>query len=414
MRRRWWAAGLLGGAAVGSWWLLPALTGVEAAGVEMAQVTRGEFVERLVVRGEVQAQRSVLLTAPSDAGDLRIVELAANGAAVKAGDVVIGFDRSSLTTKLQEKSSALREAEAEIAKAYAEGRITLEEYTTARLTAEYDVERARLDVRAGELSSRYDERKAQLSLSDAQQKLVESETTVDTGQQVTKATVRGLAGKQERAEAEVARTSRGVAALSVRAPSDGVLVVLDNWRASQMGQGARPFQVGDSAWPGAQVAELPDLSSARMVTTVDEVDRSRLAAGQQASLTIDAIAGKELAGRIDRISTLAKMDMSTWPPKRGFEVVVGFDDVDERLRPGMSANARVVLARVPDQILVPARAVFVRDGQTVAYVRNGRQFERRVLAVAHRSEDVVAVSSGVAPGEQVALVEPAPDLVETR
>src|SRR5690606_13935697 len=191
-------------------------------------------------------------------------------------------------SKLQDKSSALREAEAEIARAYAEGRISLEEYTTARLTAQYDVERARLDVRAGELSSRYDERKAQLSLSDAQQRLVESSTTVDTGREVTAATVRGLEGKQERAAAEVERTRRGVTALTVRAPGDGVFVVLDNWRASQMGMGARPFQVGASAWPGAQIAELPDLSTARMVTTVDEVDRSRLAVGQQASLTIDA------------------------------------------------------------------------------------------------------------------------------
>jgi HlyD family secretion protein len=413
MTRRVWVGIAVTGAALAGWWVLGRMTAVEAA-IETAEVTRGEFVERLLVRGEVQAQRSVLLTAPSDAGELRIVELAANGTPVKAGDVVIGFDPTSLTTRLQEKSSALREAEAEIARAFAEGRITLEEYTTALLTAQYDVERARLDVRAGELSSRYDERKAQLSLSDAQQRLVESSTTVDTGREVTAATVRGLEGKQERAAAEVERTRRGVTALTVRAPSDGVFVVLDNWRASQMGMGARPFQVGDSAWPGAQIAELPDLSTARMVTTVDEVDRSRLAVGQQASLTIDAIAGRPLDGRIERISTLAKMDMSTWPPKRGFEVVVALDEVDERLRPGMSANARVVLARLPDQVLVPARAVFVRDGATVAFVRRGGTFERRPVAVAHRSDEMVAIQAGLVPGEQVALVEPAAEMVVTR
>jgi len=400
-------------ALAGGWWWLTARAEADA-GLETAAVTRGEFVERLIVRGEVQARRSVLLTAPSDAGELRIVELAANGATVRAGDPVIGFDRTTLTTRLQEKSSAVREAEAEIARAFAEGRITLEEYTTARLTAEYDVERARLDVRAGELSSRYDERKAELSLSDAQQKLVESETTVTTGEEVTAATVRGLEGKQDRAKAELARTTRGVAALTVHAPSDGVLVVLDNWRASQMGQGARPFQVGDSAWPGAQIAELPDLSSARMVATVDEVDRSRLALGQVADLSIDAVAGRSLGGRIESISTLARLDTSTWPPRRGFEVVVALDEVDPKLRPGMSATARIELARVPDQVLVPTRAVFVRDGATVAYARRGRSFERRVLTVAHRSDDHVAVTGGVAPGDEVALAEPPADAVVTR
>src|SRR5690606_40207001 len=131
-------------------------------------------------------------------------------------------------------------------------------------------------------------------------------------------------------------------------------------------------------------------------------------------LAIDAIAGRPLDGRIERISTLAKMDMSTWPPKRGFEVVVALDEVDERLRPGMSANARVVLARVPDQVLVPARAVFVRDGTTVAFVRRGRTFERRPLTVAHRSDEVVAVQDGLAPGDEVALVEPAAEQVVSR
>ncbi len=413
MRRRWWAALGLTVLIGAGWWMLSQMTAVEAS-VETAKVEDGEFVDRMVVRGEVQARRSVMLSAPSDAGDLRILAMAPNGSSVKAGDVVIAFDRTTLVTKLQEKSSALREAEAEIARAYAEGRISLEEFTTARLTAEYDVERARLDVRAGELSSRFDEQKARLSLSDAEQKFVESDTTIDTGRQVTQATVRGLEGKQDRARAEVARTSRGVQALEVRAPSDGVLVVLDNWRAGQMGQGVRPFQVGDSAWAGAQIAELPDLSDARMTAMVDEVDRSRLVVGQPATLTIDALAGKELRGRIERIATLAKMDASTWPPKRGFEIVLALDDADPRLRPGMSANARVELARVPNQRLVPARAVFVRDGATVAYVRSGRGFERRVLTVVHRSDEMVAVSDGVRAGEDVAVVEPSPDLVVTR
>ena len=326
----------------------------------------------------------------------------------------IAFDRTTLTTKLQEKSSALREAEAEIARAYAEGRISLEQYTTARLTAEYDVERARLDVKAGELSSRFDEQKARLSLSDAEQKYVESDTTVSTGREVTQATVRGLEGKQARAQAEVVRTTRGVSALDVRAPADGVMVVLDNWRAGQMGQGARPFQVGDSAWPGAQIAELPDLSGARMVATVDEVDRSRLSVGQRASLTIDALGGKEVAGRIERIGTLAKMDMSTWPPKRGFEVVIALDDADTQ---PASGHERQCPHRARERAGSATRA---RPRRLRARGRHGRlrpgrpPFERRVLTVAHRSDETVAVTDGLTVGDEVAVVEPAADAVVTR
>jgi HlyD family secretion protein len=409
-RRRWSALFTLIVVAAVVWWAAGGTSGV-APDIETGSVTRGEFVDRLVIRGEVKARRSIMLTAPSDAGDLRIIEMVANGTAVSKGDVVVAFDGSTLSNRLQEKYSALRESEAEIARAFAEGRISLEEYTTARLTAEYDVERARLDVRAGELSSRFDEERAKLSLSDAEQKVVETDVSISSGRAVTDATVRGLQGKQDRAEAEVARTKRGVDALAIRAPADGVMVVMDNWRAGQMGQGSRPFQVGDSAWPGSSIAELPDLSTAEMTATVDEVDRSRLAVGQVATFAIEAVSGRELTGRIERISTLAKTDTSTWPPKRGFEVALDFDETDPRLRPGMSATARVVVARVPDQLLVPARAVFVRDGRPVAYVQRGRGFDQRSLVIAHRGEDAVAVAEGLLESDVVALVEPAQESI---
>ena len=56
-----------------------------AAGLdaETVEVTRGTFNDRATIRGEIKALRSQSLTAPSDAGDLRILELAANGSKVK-------------------------------------------------------------------------------------------------------------------------------------------------------------------------------------------------------------------------------------------------------------------------------------------------------------------------------------------
>lgn len=397
---------LIAAALVGGWWAVGRSASADAPS-ETAEVTRGTFLDRATVRGEIKALRSLLLTAPSDAGELRILEIVRNGAAVKKGDVVIAFDATSLSTKLQEKQSELRASDAEIAKAAAEGRLSLEEVTTGRVTAEYDVERSRLDVKAGELSSRFDEQKARLTLSDKEQKLRETDTSLDSGRQVTAATVRGLEGKRERAVAEVGRTSKGLAALVLRAPIDGVMVVLDNWRASSFGEGGRPFQVGDNAWPGAQIAELPDLATARMTANVDEVDRSRLAVGKAATIRIDALSDVELPAKIFSISTLAKTDMSTWPPKRGFEVVLELTRVEPRLRPGMSAVARVAVASYDAQVLVPSRALHQRDGQTVVYVVTRRgDLEPRPVKVAHRNDDTTAISEGLQPGDRVSLVPP--------
>ncbi len=404
-RRSALAACVLLALGLGGWQVLGG--GAAALDVESVEVTRGTFQDRATIRGEIKALRSLSLAAPSDAGDLRILEMAANGANVRKGDIVIAFDATALKQRLDEKHSDLRASEAEIAKADAEGRLRLEEFTTGRVTAEFDVERAKLDVKAGQLQSRFDEQKARLSLSDREQKLRETDTVLTSGRQVTAATVGGLEGKLERAQAEVGRTSRGLEALVIRAPTDGVMVVLENWRAGQFGQGARPFQVGDAAWAGAQIAELPDLASARMSALVDEVDRSRLSLGQDATVRVDALSDTELPARLVAIGTIAKLDMSTgWPPKRGFEVVLELTRTEPRLRPGMSAVARVSVGRHDNQVLVPSRALFVHGGRPLAYVIGPRGIEPRYVSVAYRNDEVTAVASGLAAGERVAVSAP--------
>lgn len=381
--------------------------GAAAVDVDTVEVTRGTFFDRATIRGEIRALRSQALTAPSDAGDLRILELAPNGSRVRKGDVVIAFDATALKQRFDEKRSDLRASQAEIAKADAEGRLKLEAFTTGRVTAEFDVERAKLDVTAGTLQSRFDEQKARLSLEDKQQKLVETDTVLRSGRNATAATVGSLEGKVERAQAEVGRTSRGLQALVIRAPTDGVMVVLENWRAGQFGQGTRPFQVGDAAWAGAQIAELPDLASARMTAVVDEVDRSRLSLGQQATVRVDALSDTELSARLVAIGTIAKLDMSTgWPPKRGFEVMLELTRADARLRPGMSAVARVAVGRHDNQVLVPSRGLFSHGGRPVAYVVSGRGIEPRYVSVSYRTDDVTAVASGLNPGDRVAVTAP--------
>jgi HlyD family secretion protein len=391
--------------AIGGWQVLRG--GATTLETETVEVTRGTFLDRATIRGEIKAMRAQLLTAPSDAGELRILEMAPNGANVRKGDVVIAFDTTALKQRLDEKQSDLRASHAEISKADAEGRLKLEEFTTGRVTAEFDVERAKLDVKAGELQSRFDEQKARLGLSDKEQKLQETDTVLDSGRKATAATVGGLEGKLERAQAEVGRTSRGLQALVIRAPTDGVMVVLENWRAGQFGQGNRPFQVGDAAWAGAQIAELPDLASARMTAVVDEVDRSRLVLGQDATVRVDALSDTELTARLVSIGTIAKMDFSAgWPPKRGFELVLDLTRTEARLRPGMSAVARIGVGRHDNQVLVPSRGLFSHGGRPVAYVVTSRGIEPRYVSVSHRNDDITAIASGLSPGERVAVTAP--------
>ena len=136
-----------------------------------AEVTRGEFVDALELRGEIRPLRSVVLSSPMQSGELQILKLATNGSKVKAGDVVVQFDGTTLQRTIQEKQSELKQANAEIEQANAQARITNEQNATALMKAKYDIERAKLDINKGETVSRIENEQAKLALGDAEQRL---------------------------------------------------------------------------------------------------------------------------------------------------------------------------------------------------------------------------------------------------
>ena len=171
-RRRWvvLVAGLLVLAGIGTVTLrMPKA----APKINTAEVKRGEFVENVQVRGELKALRSIVLTAPSGAGDIQIIRLVKNGTQVKKGDIVVQFDTSTLQRTLDQKMSELKTAEGEIERIRAQARLKDEENKTQFTKNTYDVERAKLEVSKQEILAEIEGEKAKIALSDAGHKLQE-------------------------------------------------------------------------------------------------------------------------------------------------------------------------------------------------------------------------------------------------
>src|SRR5262252_4462611 len=105
-------------------------------------VTHGEFVDYIQIRGDIRPAKSIVLAAPlQSGGDLQIVKLVKNGAAVKKGDILVEFDATQLTQRLAERQSDLKSAEGEIQQTQEQAKITAEEQATELMKARYDVER---------------------------------------------------------------------------------------------------------------------------------------------------------------------------------------------------------------------------------------------------------------------------------
>jgi HlyD family secretion protein len=376
------------------------------------EVRKGEFVDALEIRGDIKPLRSVVMAAPMQAGELQIVKLAKSGSQVKAGDVVVEFDGSNLRRTMQEKESELKQADAEIEQATAQSRITNEQNATELMRAQYNIQRAKLEVQKGDTVSRIENEKAKLALADAEQKLKELDAKIKSDEASIEADLSNRRRKREKALFDFRRAERGLQNLQLKAPVDGMVNVMPNYRAGgPFGGGEVEFREGDRAWAGASVVELPDLSSIHLQARLDETDRGRLTIGEEAIIRIEAIPGREFKAKIQRISVLARADFSSWPPTRMFDLGMVLIDVDPQIRVGMGAVARIPTDRVPNVTLVPSESIFQRDGFPIVYRLDGTMFDERRVEVTRRGRELAIIKSGVEPGDQVATRRPGIDLV---
>ncbi len=375
--------------------------------VPTSEVKAGEFVDYVRLRGEIKALKSVTVTAPFSAGDLQIIKLARNGSLVKKGEPVVQFDTTKLQHDLEQFRSVLKSAEAEIEQTRAQARMKEEQDQTDLMKARYDLEAAKLDASKAEIVSRIEGEEAKLKVADGEQKLRETEGKLKSDRSGAAAQIEAKKHKRDKALFDVRQAERNLAVMTLKAPIDGMVTLLPNWRASGPFGGRVEFKEGDRAWPGAAIADLPDLSTLRAEARVDETDRARLKVGQITTVRVDALPDQEFAGRVARISTLATTDFSaSWPFPRNFDLEVELDRADARLRPGMTASPRVVVDRLPNSIVIPTQAAFQKFGQSVAFVLHGSKFETQPIEVGRRSEGQLLITGGLKPGEFVALRDP--------
>jgi HlyD family secretion protein len=408
LRRQWkWIAAVV---AIGGAWTVVRAVSSSGPALTTAEVKRGDYVDVVEVRGDIRPVRSIVVTAPQDAGELTIVSLAKNGTDVKKGDVVAQFDAITLRRTIQERQSELRGAEAELKQSEAQARIVDEQQSTNVMRAGYDVQRGQLGTLGTDLMSQVDSERARLALLDARQRHSESEFAATAARAGSQADIRAKQRRIDKVKADLTRATNSLAALQMIAPADGTVNILPNYRTSSPMAQAQEYRAGDRTPPMSQILELPDLTSVFLTARIDETDRGQLKNGLEATVRADAIPDKEYVATVNDVSLLARVDFNSgWPPAKMFDLKLSFKELDPRLRPGMSAVARIPVGRVPNVLLVPAGAVFTVDGRPVVYVERRGEYIKTDVQVIRRGRDQVALANGLEPGVRVALTQPGAD-----
>ncbi len=365
------------------------------------QVERRRFEHRVTAEGTLKAATTTPINVPSEVRQMvRLAWLAAEGVMVKEGDLIARFDPAQMEERLEKGQSDLRSADLEVDKSKVEGRIQIKDLETKLQSADLELDHAKTFQKTDdELFSLHEIVESQIDEDLALERKSHAADSRRTREALGNTEVDLLAIKQRQAQTAIDQARDGLASLEVRAPHDGVLTLVRDWRGET-------HQVGAELWRGRGLAEIPDLSTMEAEVFVLEADAGGLEVGKQAKVILEARPAIAYPATIRRVDAVAKTRFRG-SPVQYFGVALAFEaGTAVGLKPGQRVRATLLLHDVEDAVVVPRQAVVQEGGESRVFVRSGTEFEPRRVATGASSLGLVVITEGLEEGEEIALSPP--------
>jgi len=191
------------------------------------------------------------------------------------------------------------------------------------------------------------------------------------------------------AQAALEEAQDALEAATMVAPFDGTV----------MSVGA---EVGDLVSSTTTVVTLADLLNLRVQAFVDETDISQVEIGQEVEITFDAFPGQKFQGKVLEVPLQGNLVQNILT----YEVPMSLEGAEEvSVKPGMTANLKIVVGRRENVLLVPALAVQQGEEGNVVLVQDSPQGPAMQTRVEVGLSDglYVEVVRGLNEGDQVVI-----------
>lgn len=171
------------------------------------------------------------------------------------------------------------------------------------------------------------------------------------------------------------------------APTAGTITVLD-------------LDPGSFVQAGRPVVTLADLDHLLIKLSIDETDIPRVAIGQPVVLDLDAFPNQTVNGTVSEIAPSA----TTVQGVVNYQVTIDVQRGDIPVKPGMTANANVQVARKDNVLLIPTRAIRAQGNKRVVTVIANDQPREAVVTLGLSNDQETEILSGLNEGERVLTV----------
>jgi membrane fusion protein, macrolide-specific efflux system len=167
-----------------------------------------------------------------------------------------------------------------------------------------------------------------------------------------------------------------------------------------------------STFEGKPLLVIADLSTLLVKIDLNQIDVARVRKGQKADITVDALPGKKYTAHVTKVAPAAVAGAHGQGPDV-FPVEAELDGAQDLadIKPGMTADVRIVVATEKNVLLLPIEAVVTSKDQskvTVIADEGGQKTVPRDVTVGARNDRDVEIKTGVRLGEKVLISPPAP------
>lgn len=324
----------------------------EAIAVQVTRVRKQTMTESVQLVGRLQPIASVTIRArvagyltrlPKDVGD-----------EITAGHLVVELDNSKHRQSVGQAEAVLKIANAQL-KAF-EARKSL----AAKDVVLYE-KRAK---DGGSTAQQLGAARSQLEIAAAEVELEES--------------------RVEEADAALKRAKLSLGETKIVSPLTGVVA-------------KRLVEVGDLANPNDPLVQIIELTKVRLIASVVEKDYEKVKRGQPVSIRVDAFPGETFVGTVTRKAPVIDQETQT------AVVQIEINNPKLRLKPGMTARAKIILRKHKDASVVPVASLLDRDDRAMLYVVEGSPPRTRIheIQTGIRDGDMIEVLDGIGPNDGV-------------
>lgn len=152
---------------------------------------------------------------------------------------------------------------------------------------------------------------------------------------------------------------------------------------------------GDSVSSGTSLVTVITKQKLAEIS-LNEVDIAKVKVGQKVTLTFDAIEGFSITGEVAEVDTLGTVTQGVIT----YNVKVGFDTQDERVKSGMSISAAIITEMKQDVLVVPNSAVKSNGEQYVLVLENNVP-RNQTVEVGLSNDTMTEITSGLKEGDTV-------------